>query len=80
MPPNTWACAPNSKEEAFVIDFEEDASNEDNGEDAEDAENIEVSSNNESDEGGNYQTDVDIRTYQGAWGKVLCKHEGTLNE
>ena len=34
-PPNTWACALNSKEEASIIDYEEDASIEDSGEDAE---------------------------------------------
>ena len=68
-PPNTWACAPNSEEEASVIDFEEDASNEDSGEDAEDIEEIEVSSNNESDERGNYQTKVDIRTQPRCMGK-----------
>ena len=59
---NRGACAPNSEEEASVTDFEEDASNEDSGEDAEDTKEMEVSSNNESDEMGNYQTEVDIRT------------------
>ena len=49
----SWgACAPNSKE---------DASNEDSGEDAENSQDMDVSSDNESDEGGNYQTKVDIR-------------------
>ena len=38
-------------------------------EDAEDAENMEVSSDNESDEGGNYQTDVDISTMPRRMGK-----------
>ena len=47
-PPNTWARAPNSKEHA---------SNEDSGEDAKDVEDMEVSLDNESDEGGK----VDIR-------------------
>ncbi|KAK9997841.1 hypothetical protein SO802_017444 [Lithocarpus litseifolius] len=61
-PPNTWACAPNSKEEASVTDSEEDASNEDNGEDVENAKDMEVLSDNETDEGGNYQTNFDIRT------------------
>ena len=56
-PPNTWACAPNSEEEASVTDSEEDASNEDSGEDAENAEDMEVSLDNESDESGK----VDIR-------------------
>ena len=51
MPPNTWACAPNSEEEASVIDSKEDSSNEDSGEDAKE---MEVSSDNESDKGGNY--------------------------
>ena len=73
MPPNTWACAPNSKEEASVIDSEEDASNENNGEDAEDAEEMEVSSKNESDEGGNYQIEVDIRTQPRHMGKSLVQ-------
>ena len=44
---NRGACAPNS---------EEDVSNEDSGEDVEDAEDMEVSLDNESVEGGNYQT------------------------
>ena len=61
MPPKTWACAPNSEEEASVTNSEEDVSNEDSGVDAEDAEDMEVSLDNESDEGGNYQTEVDIR-------------------
>ena len=56
MPPKTWACAPNSEEEAFVTNSEEDVSNEDSGVDAEDAEDMEVSLDNESVEGGNYQT------------------------
>ena len=64
MPPNTWACAPNSEEEASVIDSKEDASNEDSGEDVEDAKEMEVSSDNESDKGGNYQTNVDISPVQ----------------
>ena len=66
MPPNTWACAPNSEEEASVIDSKEDSSNEDSGEDAKE---MEVSSDNESDKGGNYQTDVDIRTQPRCMGK-----------
>ena len=53
---NRGAYAPNSEEEASVTDSEEDASNEDSGEDVEDAEDMEVSLDNESDEGGNYQT------------------------
>ena len=68
-PPNTWACAPNSEEEASVTDSEEDASNEDSGEDAEDVEEMEVSSDNESDEGDNYQTEADIRTQPRRMGK-----------
>ena len=52
-PPNTWACASNS---------EEDASIEDSGEDAEDAKDIEVSLDDESDECGNYQINFHIRT------------------
>ncbi|XP_030969718.1 putative receptor-like protein 8 [Quercus lobata] len=55
-PPNTWACSPNSKEEASITDYEEDASIQDNGEDAKDVEDMKVSSKDESDEGGNYQT------------------------
>ena len=49
-PPNTWACAPNSEEDALI---------EDSGEDAED---MEVSSDDESDKSGNYQIDFDIIT------------------
>ncbi|XP_030942826.1 uncharacterized protein LOC115967813 [Quercus lobata] len=61
MPQNTWACAPNFKEEASVTNSEEDVSNEDSGEDAEDNKDMEVSSDNENDDCGNYQIDVDIR-------------------
>ena len=69
MPQNTWACAPNSEEEASVMDSKEDASNEDSGEYAEDAKEMEVSSDDESDKDGNYQTDVDIRTQPRCMGK-----------
>ena len=72
-PPNTWACASNSEEEASVTDSEEDASNEDNGEDAENSQHMEVSSDNESDEGGNYQTEVDIRTLLRCMGRSLMQ-------
>ncbi|KAK7818119.1 hypothetical protein CFP56_041806 [Quercus suber] len=57
------------EEEASIIDSEEDASNEDSGEDVEDAEDMEVSLDDESDEWGNYQTDVDIRTQPRRMGK-----------
>ena len=59
-PPNTWACASNS---------EEDASIEDSGEDAEDAKDIEVSLDDESDECGNYQINFHIRTQPRRMGK-----------
>ena len=63
MPPNTWACAPNSEEDALI---------EDSGEDAED---MEVSSDDESDKGGNYQIDFDIRTKPRRMGKSPFSNE-----
>ena len=60
----------NSEEEASVTDSEEDVSNEDSGVDAED---MEVSLDNESDEGGNYQTKVDIRTQLRCMGRNLVQ-------
>ncbi|KAK9987601.1 hypothetical protein SO802_027840 [Lithocarpus litseifolius] len=62
-------CTNETEEDASVTDSEEDASNEDSGEDVEDAEEMEVSSDNETDEGGNYQTDFDIRTQPRRMGK-----------
>ena len=65
-PPNTWACALDFEEESSVRDSKEDASNEDNGEDVDDTE---VSSDKESDESGNFQIEVDFRTWLRCMGK-----------
>ena len=62
-PPNTWSCALNSKEDALIKDSREDA------------EDIEVSLDDESDEGGNYQTDFDIRTKPRRMGKSPFSNE-----
>ena len=51
----------------------EDASNEDIGEDAENSQDMEVSLDNESEEGGNYQTEVDIRTQPRRMGKSIVQ-------
>ena len=51
----------------------EDASNEDIGEDAENSQDMEVSLDNESEEGGNYQTEVDIRTQSRCMGRSLVQ-------
>ena len=69
MPPKTWACAPNSEEEASIKNSKEDASIEDNREDAKD---MEVSSNDESDEGGNHQ--FPPPQWQRQVEKVYCHH------
>ena len=69
MPPKTWACASNSKEEASIIDSKEDALIEGSGEDVENAEDMEVSLDDESDEGGNYQADFEIKMQPRRMGK-----------